>query len=395
VKVLFLTPQLPFPPKSGGVVKSFELVKFLSKEFTLSIGTLLKGDDTYHVRKFITTIRVDKFYSEEISVDRTLSNFFKSLFYKIPLSIYRNRSEKFIRLINEEAFRFDVIFVDHYLMFQYIPNKFSGRIILHEHNAEFTIWKSFASKEGSTLKKLILKYEANRVRQYEKMICQRADTVLAAPNDIENLKTLGLASSSFETTLHLGDNELLLLDNLSFALTEKKLLFVGTLSWEPNRDGLQWFLESIMPAITSIDNSIKLTIIGRGCDTPFKNYLSHNPNCEFIGEVEDLAPHYERSRVFISPLRFGSGIKVKNINAMYRGIPLVTTSIGVEGLNVIHNSEAVIADDNMLMANEIISLLNDQKRWEAISTKSREFSKRELSWTPVLATVKRVVECNK
>lgn len=108
--------------------------------------------------------------------------------------------------------------------------------------------------------------------------------------------------------------------------------------------------------------------------------------------VDDLRPFYSKSRVFVSPLNFGSGIKVKVISALYRGIPTVTTSIGVEGLNLI-NGEEIFYEDTPLKQVECIKLLmNHEELWTKISKKSRETAIAKYSWAGVLKTIKEVVE---
>jgi polysaccharide biosynthesis protein PslH len=121
-KLLFLSPQLPFPPVSGGVIKSWRLTEYLNEHYELSLATFLKNDDSIHVEEFLTKVPVKKYYFEAIDVPRTPLNLVKSNLMFIPLNLFRNRSEKFRKNIVSLVAEADYIFVDHYEMFQYVPD---------------------------------------------------------------------------------------------------------------------------------------------------------------------------------------------------------------------------------------------------------------------------------
>mgnify|MGYP000358453161 FL=1 len=391
-KILFLTPTLPYPPVSGGVIKSNKVVHFLSEQYELSVACLLKNEDAQHVTEFLTTIKLSNFISEASDIPRTAKNLILSNLQGIPLNLYRNKSAALKQKVNAVIHQYDAVFCDHYVMFQYIPDDFKGKIILHEHNCEYLIWKRYADIEKSIPKKLALLNQAYRIRKYEQEICRKSNVILAAPNDMDELEKIGADRSKFLETYHLGDDNLLNEPDLEFDKTENALLYIGTLSWEANIDGLIWFNNEIWPAIKQQHPGIILYIVGRHPDNRLKEMAAKDNSIVMAGFVEDLEPYFRKARLFITPLRFGSGIKVKVVNALYRGIPCVTTSIGTEGLKVKDGEHIFIKDQPKDYITAVDTLLKDKETWEQFRNQSRAIARKYYTWDYVLENIRKSVE---
>ncbi|HUM50904.1 MAG TPA: glycosyltransferase family 4 protein [Chitinophagales bacterium] len=391
-KILLLTPTLPFPPHSGGVIKTNKVAHFLSEKYELSIACFLKNDDAIYVDEFLENIDLNYFISETLDIPRTAKNFILSNLQGIPLNLFRNKSSDFRNKINDIIDEYDVVFCDHYVMFQYIPKNYKGKIVLHEHNCEYLIWKRYAGIEKNRIKKIALLNQAWRIKKYEQEICHRADTILAAPNDKDELVKIGANASKFYETYHLGDDELLSFPNLEFNATEKALLYIGTLSWEANIDGLIWFYNQIWNLVKQQHPTIKLFIVGKNPDARLKEIAAKDAQIILTGFVKDVEPCFQECNVFISPLRFGSGIKVKVINALYRGIPCVTTSIGTEGLKTNDGFDIFSKDNPVEFANAIHTLLSNENKWKEISRNARETANKYYTWQAVLENIIRAIE---
>lgn len=390
MNVLFLTPQLPFPQTSGGAIKSFKLVEHLSKSHQVTIASLLKSDDDKkNLHQFLKVIPNVSVSSHFLLIERTLTNLIKSYFSGVPLTIFRNLSPEFKKEVELLTKACDVIFVDHYLMFQYIPKSFNGRIIVHQHNAEFIMWSRMAKQTINPLKKLVLSLEAHRIKKYEVLMCNKANAVLAAPNDQVELKSAGVKTNVFIDTYHLGNEENLHLPAIKYDNTQLNLLFIGTLTWEANIDGLLWFLKECWPLIKAQLPQVKFTVVGKCSDELKQRILLLAPEIDLLGFVDNLDELYQSHRVFVAPLRFGSGIKVKVVNGLYRGIPTVTTSVGAEGLNLNNGEELFIADNKTEFSKNIISLLNNIDIWHPMSLKSRAIMRKKYTWKNVMDNVDR------
>lgn len=392
-KILFLTPQLPYPPISGGTIKSWKMVEFLSQNYIIGLGCLLKNEDCKYLAEFKRFFYFEDFVWEVVKKERSIPIYIKSLIVKKPLAVYRNYSltfkEKVLSIVN----KYNIIIVDHYVMFQYVPENFNGKIILHEHNAEYILWERFAQNEKNILKKIIGKIETMRVKKYELCISALANKILCVSlNDIENLKKVGVQENKIELLMSVGDEILLKKEDLKFEDTENALLFIGTLTWEPNIDGLIWFIENGWEKLKKKIPLVKFYIIGKNPPEKLKNLVKKYSDIILTGFVENLEDYYKKCRVFVAPLRYGSGIKIKNINAMYRGIPLVTTSIGAEGIEGKDGIHFMIGDTINSLIDKILILMNNKDLWEKISKNSRKLMKEKYTWEIVLNKFKSIID---
>ncbi|HQV78381.1 MAG TPA: glycosyltransferase family 4 protein [Chitinophagales bacterium] len=391
-KILFLTPTLPYPPVSGGVIKSNKVIHFLTSKYEVAIACFLKNEDKKYVQEFQKIVSIENFITEELEINRNIKNLILSNLQGIPLNLYRNKSVSFKAKIDACILQYDTIFCDHYVMFQYIPETYKGKIILHQHNCEYLIWQRYAAIEKNLLKKFALLNQAHRIKNYEQAICRRSDVILAAPNDTDELVRIGASRNKFLETYHLGDDALLNEPDLQIDNAENNLLYIGTLSWEANIDGLIWFCQEVWPLVKNKHPETKLSIVGKHPDTRLQNLAAKDSKIILTGFIENLEPYFQKNKVFITPLRFGSGIKVKVINALYRGIPCVTTSIGTEGLKAKDGEHLFCKDDAQAFSDAIICLFSDNEKWKTMSLNARELARQHYTWEAVLENIRIAVE---
>ena len=168
------------------------------------------------------------------------------------------------------------------------------------------------------------------------------------------------------------------------------LLFIGSFAHRPNRDGIEHFLRDIFPLILEEDQSIKLHIIGS--NMPESVHSLATENVIVHGFVEDPTKLFQSSRVFVSPLRFGAGMKGKIGHAMAYGLPVVTTSIGAEGFNLKPGVDAIIADRADDFAKGVLSLYSDESLWNLLANNGRELIQDRYSPTAVFEIIDRSIK---
>lgn len=384
MRILFLTTQLPYPPKSGGLIKSWRLLQHWSSVHELSLVHPLKEVDQEHIEEFKKEgLPLKMHFYDKVIIGRNAFSLVKSYLGHKSLNIYRNHSSVLSKKIEDILPQIDLVFVDHYELGQYIPASYMGKVVLHEHNAEYVMWSRLAELENNPLKKLLLKVESKRIAKAEKAYAKRADQVWAAPNDCKELTAIGIAAEKLRKTYHLGEDFMIDSPDIVFTDTEKRILFIGTLTWEANVDGLLWFLRTVWPELKK-DKEVNLDIIGKNPDPRLIALAEKDPQVNFLGFIDDLEPYYNRSRVFIVPLRFGSGIKVKLLNALYRGLPTVTTEIGIEGLEVQDGVDLFQANEPELFSKQVGRLLNDKAKWTEMRNSARVKGK-VYTWKKLLA----------
>lgn len=383
-KILFITNQLPFPPNTGGKVKSWNLIKRLSEFYKIGLITLLKNGEESHEVEMKKKLNFHHYYSEFLDVPRTSINFLKSFLGHDTLNVFRNYSSSFYNHVNIEAPNYDLVIVDHYDVYPAVGGKKGILKILHQHNAEYCLWERMSSIEKNPLKKLAISLEAKRIKKAEKKYSIDSDLTWAAPNDIEALSGLGIAREKFEITYHLGEDHLLSDPDIQFSDTEKQIIFVGTQSWEANINGMEWFLKNVWPIVRKKDAEIKLVIIGKDPSKRLKDLAQDDAQITFTGYVKKLEDYYKNARVSIVPLLFGSGMKVKLLNAMFRGIPSVATEVGAEGIEVKNGEHMFISNEVKSFAENILELIENENKWVQFRDKSRQVSRDLYSWNSLI-----------
>jgi GT2 family glycosyltransferase/glycosyltransferase involved in cell wall biosynthesis/protein-L-isoaspartate O-methyltransferase len=147
------------------------------------------------------------------------------------------------------------------------------------------------------------------------------------------------------------------------------ILFLGNFENLANRDALAWFLDSIWPLVLQQDPALQLLVVGNASPTDLQE---KHRNVECMGRVDDLAPLFARARVFAAPIRYGTGINTKNLQAMAHGLPVVTTTIGAEGMQLQNGVDGLIADTPQSFANALLRLHRDADLWEKLAAAGRQ-----------------------
>lgn len=405
-KILFITPQLPYPPISGGTIVSFKTLQLLATKHEVHLVNLLKteedlSNESTFKQKFLARLAsYQSFILDKQVFAKNPINLLKSYLFQQPFSVYRNSNKsmkEYIEGIIKNSI-IDCIFLDHFLTFQFIEDFIETikskkiKVLLQEHNSEYLIFKRYAQQEKNMLKKLFAYIEAYRVKEYEKKISALADYVLCvSSHDIDRLVDIGVDRHKLKLIRSVGDESLLKKEDLVFENTEESLLFIGTLSWEPNIDGLIWFIKNAWDKLKNRRENIKFYIVGKNPPERLIEVVAQHNDIVLTGYVENLEEYYEKCRVFISPLRFGSGIKIKNINALYRGIPVVTTSVGAEGIDGDDGLHFFIADDIETFVQKIELVLENKQIWQRLSSNARELMKQKYTWDKTLHILDEII----
>ena len=391
-KLLFISPELPFPAQSGGKVKTLKLVQSLAERYRVTFVSPLKLEDAHYSEEFARVSGCVRHVHAPVDVPRNARNLLYSYAQGWPLNVRRTLDRGLQRQVGALADAHDVVVLDHYEVLPYLPEDYAGLVVYHAHNAYFKIWERYATQPGNPAMRLAAYLEAHRVRRFEAAVAGRADLVFAAPNDSRELVAAGVPADKIQDTYHLGDDTQLALPELRFEDTCEKLMYVGFLGWEPNVQGLLWFIENVWPMLEERHPALCFDIVGKNPGERLQAAVADRPAIRLTGYVADLQTVYRDSRVSVAPLLFGSGMKVKVLDAMARGIPTVTTTVGAEGIEVEDRVQLMIADDPSDMADRIGELLTDRKIWEQLQGASRALIRRQYTWQRLLNSMHGAIE---
>jgi len=381
-KVLHITIHLPFPTNHGAsLFNSYKLATYLHRNHDLFFACFLKGDDVKYKDAFLADTGITQYYFEELNVERNPKNLLRSYLKGMTINMFRNYSATFKTKIETIADQFDVIVAEHYEMMQYVPDSFKGKVVFRTHNAEYLIWSRYAEVEKNPVKKMVINMEARRIKNHEFAYVKQADVVLGGTNDNEiHEPDPQKRKLKFKDYLHIGEDDQIKIPVPNYDTLENALVYVGTLTWEANVEGLIWFVEGCWEDLKKEFPELKLYIIGKKPDQRLITLSEEYDGIVVTGFVEDLETYFTKCKVNVIPLRFGSGMKVKTINGLCRGIPMVTTTIGAEGLKVTDGKDIFIADELPAFAERVKLLLRDKTTWQSIADESKKTAAAYYTW---------------
>jgi glycosyltransferase involved in cell wall biosynthesis len=371
MRILFLTPEFPFPARSGGLIKSATLLEYMEPRHEVDMMCLRRrGSGERQVSCFS---EVEGMPTDDGLEKRTPANLFRSWVAGMPLSIQRNRNPTFAKLVTQRSLtRYDSVFVDGWLMAQYVPPGFTGLRILHEHNAEYVMWHRQIAMESNPLRRALVRLESRRVRRYESSILGQFDVIFAvSEQDRQALCDLAAPSARVELLPNVPEQGLLDLPALSPPRGEPVCLFLGTLSWPPNLQGLRELLQHVLPLLRRKLPEAKLLIGGQGAPPDLAGLAERVSGVELVGSFDDPEPLYRQARAFVEIARGGSGTRVKVLNALARGLPVVATPDGIEGLDIRPGVEALVGSTPAEIADVLLRVLTDDAVWTSLAEGGR------------------------
>ena len=388
MRILFLTPRQLDEPNSGGTIKSAALLSYLEREHEVDAAAFRTPDADPWSRPNGETATVP------IERGRSSLNLARSYAAGVPLSIQRNRSGEMRgvveRLLAEREP--DAVFVDGWLMAQYVPAGYRGARLLHEHNAEYVMWRRHSAFETGRARRTMIRFEAGRVRRYERSILERFDTVFVVSDaDRRALLELGGVPGDVRILPNVPDPGLAerpLLD----PGPEPVLLFFATLSWPPNAEGLTRFIDEGMPGLLDRVPRARLVVAGSGASETLIRLVQRARGVEYAGPVEDDERLYRRARCFVDVAVGGSGSRVKILNALARGLPVVTTIDGAEGLEVVAGRDLLVTDGSEATASAVARVLTDDALWTGLRDAGRALVRERYVPEVAFAELDRVLE---
>lgn len=378
MKILVLSNKVPYPPRDGGALATLNLIKGLS-QLGHSIHLLTMSTSKHPSTTVDIPEESKEIASFQIIPVRTQINPFKLLwnlfFSRLPYNIerfysisFKNELEKILR--NEE---FQVIQMEGLSLALYLPfiRRISPAIIvMRAHNVEFRIWELNSIQAKPGFRKLYFNILAKRLKDFEKKSLKNCDAIVPiSHNDEQTFRELGLKKPSYVAPF--GSNQSCTEEELNFS-GDPTIFFLGSLDWIPNQQGLIWFLDKVWEPLRLSKPDLIFRVAGRNAPDSIRKILDRK-GVSFLGEVSDARDFIISNTVMIVPLFSGSGMRVKIIEAMALGRPVITTKIGAEGIGGQTGKHFIIADDPDQFCNEIKQIITKPEILSQIGRNAREF----------------------
>lgn len=347
MRILQLCNKSPYPPVEGGPIAMHALSRmFLKNNYKLKILAFNSN------KQCVSLADVPEEYKKETAIElididlkiKPLQAIY-CLLTNRSLHIQRFISKKFSVRLKEilTTSDYDVVCLESLYVAPYISliRKYSNaKIFLRAHNVEHKIWERIGEQTKPSFKKYYLRLLANQLKRYELNALQKTDAVFTiSAVDQTYFAAQGLTIPIRTLAFGIDTDKL---PTISCLTTEINLFSLASMNWIPNLEGLQWFLENVWMKVHAVHPQLKLRLAGRNMPETWakKNY----PQVEIVGEVADAYEFMQSNGVLIVPLFSGSGIRIKIIEAMSLGKVVITTSIGLEGIDAVDKQHVLIAD---------------------------------------------------
>lgn len=377
-----LSSAFPWPLNSGASIRVFHCIKQLAKNHEITLLSLLGPE----VETLEPVERLcDVLHTASISRKRFQSAVL-SLFSAKPYGVVRFHSNQYRdiikRVLREETF--DVVWVHCLSMLEYLHNRDleDTLTILDQQNADELWWKRYMA-EGSIAVRMFGALNLFKVRRYQSRIMKCVDLILSvSPEEAMFTKERVPASCeiwtvpngvdiSFFSPRHRGQRQ----GNI--------IMFCGSMNVTMNIDAVMEFCAKIFPEVRNSIPDAKFWIVGKNPPAVIQA-LSHREGVTVTGTVEDVREYYERATVAVAPFRYGAGTKLKILEAMAMGVPVVSTAVGCQGISVTDGTHLLVADRDAEFASKVIELMRNEETRQRLACEGRALVERKYSWASIM-----------
>lgn len=378
MKILMLTPYLPYPLMSGGQTRSFNLIKNLSRKHEITLFSLIKDEkEKENVSELLK-------YCKKVSVFNrskspwTVRNILLTGFGLYPFLVIRNLSSEEKVAIKKELSenKYDLIHAETFYVMPHIP-KTLVPILLVEQTIEYLVYKHFVEKQSPRLLRPLLGLDILKLKYWETHFWKQARKVVAM-SDSDRKEMNKLASGLSIDIVPNG------IDINHFSKKErdiggaKKVLYVGNFTWLQNSEAVKILVNTVWPKIKREIPDAKLWVVGTHMSPEIKSLAS--VDIEVTEGLEDIRDAYRKASVLIAPIKGPGGTRLKILEAMASALPVATTSVGAEGLGVKDGREALIRDGMEDLAKAAIDILKDVSMAKSLGERGRNFVEKNYTW---------------
>jgi glycosyltransferase involved in cell wall biosynthesis len=399
--ILIITPYLPHPRALHGTgVFMFGLLQQLSQRHRITLISFCDEAEALLVTGLkalpleVHTIPRAKgrqpglWANALLAITRILQLALSVLFWQ-PYYVRKFRDRRMARTIEEISAqrRFDIVQLEFAQMAQYAKYVRGGKVVLHEHDVTFRPAYRRYKKSRSVFEKAVMFLEWCRWARYEPALVRRFDHVLTVTDQDRRLleRISGTHHISYLPRGVDSDDHVPVYERRE----PGSLLFVGTFAHHPNVDAVYWLLKEIYPLILEKYPETILYIVGSDPPAGLYQLARENTRVRILGYVNDIVPYLRECAVFVAPLRYGGGVKLKIIHAMAQGIPVVTTRVGCEGIDGLTYESALVGNSPRTIAEAVCSLLGNPSLAGRIGARGHDLVQQWYSWK---STARRLEE---
>jgi len=376
MKILLLTHRVPFPPDKGDRIRSFNIIKYLARAHTLSLMSVTHEhvhEDAYRVlREHCETVDIFKI---NLQIAKLKSFFY--LFSRSPLTLPIFYSQEFHRAIKKKLLETkpDLIYIYSSCMAQYVLDITHVPKLMDFIDVDSQKWFDYAENASYPMK-CIYRQEGSRLRSFEKRIasiCYRS--LFASEKELALFRSI---APKFAATAIPNGVDLPRINPIG-SYRSHKLVFVGAMDYFPNVDAMIYFAKEILPLVEREVPNIELCIVGRNPARQIRA-LGRYKNIIVTGSIEEIKPYLCDAAASVIPLRIARGTQNKILEAMTHGVPVITTTCALQGIEAEPGRDVLVADDPGKFAERTIAVLKDKNLRDTLANNALTLIKRKYPW---------------
>jgi glycosyltransferase involved in cell wall biosynthesis len=386
MRVLLLTQVLPYPPDSGPKVKTWNVLKSLARTHQVTLVSFVRGDQSGAVAQLrsvcqdVHTVPMTRGWAQDaVALGRSLTG-------GAPWVILRDDRAGMRQLVDRVAGSqpFDLVHADQLNMAQYALRVEGARRLLDAHNALWLLYDRLAETTRNPATRWLFRRDARLLQQYEGEMCRRFDTVLTV-TDIDRHALLQAAESTGQGQNGTDPRVIPIAvdtEELHFRRrsgSANHILHIGTMFWPPNVDGIRWFVDAVLPLVRRERPDVEFDVLGANPPAEMLAWNTNGRGVRVAGYVDDPSPYLGSAAVFVVPLLAGGGMRVKILTAMAQGLPVVSTTVGCEGIDVVPGRHLLVADTAEEFAAATLRLLTQPQLAEELGLNGRKLVEQRYS----------------
>lgn len=396
MRLLWLKTELLHPVDKGGRIRSYEMLRQLRRAHDVTYLSLTFPNDAADAAE-----RATEYCGQLITVPHRLRSKSGAGFYgellanpasPLPLALARYQSTAMRRAIAKACRQsdYDLIVCDFLTPSVNLSFHFDCPTLLFQHNVEAMIWQRHAQQEANPLKRIYLREQWRKMRRYEQQACRRFDAVVAVSReDAEHFRRQYGVAEVYDVPTGV---DVEYFQPHAVPVVPNSLVFVGSMDWLPNEDGVAYFAERILPRVAAELPDVTLKIVGRNPTQRVRALERKQTNITVTGRVDDVRPHLAEAAACIVPLRIGGGTRLKIYEAMAMRKAVVSTAVGAEGLLVRDGAELLLADAPEAFARAVVRLLRDDALRRQLGENARAAVCERFGWEAATAAFARICE---
>jgi sugar transferase (PEP-CTERM/EpsH1 system associated) len=394
MKILWVKAGGLVPPDTGGKIRSYNILRELARQHSVTFFSFYGAHDNDLHPDLKNLFDHAVCVPLSLPAPKSLAEMFDyglSLFSSQPYSITKycrpDVRHRLQVLLKRETY--DVIVCDFMAAAGVIPWDWPTPKVLFTHNVEATIWRRHYEVAENPLWKALSWLEWRRMDAAERRYLRLADRVLTV-SEMDRDAFTSFVDPGKLTVIPTGV-DVDYFRPTPVEETANSLVFTGSMDWLPNEDAILYFVDAIFPVIRQHCPDVSLEVVGRGPSRKLQALAEADKSVRLTGWVEDIRPFLARGSVCIVPLRIGGGTRLKIFEAMAMGKPVISTSVGAEGLPVQSGENILLADTPNDFAQSVVSLLRDPNRRQLLGTAARTLVQENYSWQKVAETFTRTL----